>query len=67
MKRKYKAIKDKKISGMAGPVIRATGIKISNNENISTSNDTALSKKRDLKGINAKFSIFDTLYIVQRI
>ena len=55
------------MSGMAGPVIKATGMKISNNENISTSNDTALSKKRDLKGINAIFSIFDNLYIVQRI
>ena len=52
---------------LAGPVIKATGMKISNNENISTSNDTALSKKRDLKGINAIFSIFDNLYIVQRI
>ena len=50
---------------MAGPVIKATGINIRNNENISTSNETDLSKNKELKGMNAKFSIFNILYTIQ--
>ena len=53
------------MSGMAGPVIKATGIKIRIIENINTSLDMVLSKNKDLKGINAIFSMFDTLYTTQ--
>ena len=50
------------MSGMAGPVIKATGIKIRIIENISTSLDMVLSKNKDLKGIDAREAVLDRLF-----
>jgi len=52
--RKYKAIRDKKISGIAGPVIKAIGIKNNNVEKKITSNEIDLSVTKDLKGFIKK-------------
>ena len=52
--RKYKAIRDKKISGIAGPVIKAIGIKNNNVEKKITSNEIDLSATKDLKGFIKK-------------
>jgi hypothetical protein len=52
--RKYKAIRDKKMSGIAGPEIKAIGIKINNKEKKITSNEIDLSLIKDLKGFIKK-------------
>ena len=50
-------MRDKKISGIAGPVIKAIGIKNNNAEKKITSNEIDLSLIKDLKGFIRKPNI----------
>ena len=63
--RKYKAIKDRKISGNAGPVINAIGISMSNVEKNKISTEKERSNNKDLKGKTTKLSIIIKLYTTQ--
>ena len=63
--RKYNAIKDKKISGKAGPEIKAIGISINNIEKKRTSKENERLNNRDLKGEITKLSIIVKLYTTQ--
>jgi len=57
-------MRDKKISGRAGPVINNTGSTISIREKKRMSKLIVLSKKRDLKGLMIKFTIIKTSYTI---
>ena len=64
--RKYRAINDRKISGKAGPVIKATGIKKVNVENTITWNGIERSKRKDLKGASMELNIVIDIYTIKR-
>ena len=55
------------MSGKAGPVIKATGIKKSNVEKTATWIEIERSKNKDLKGVSMKLNIIFNIYTIRRV